>query len=87
MKGLSSNRIALKVGVIGPERNTACRRVRASFSPEMLQARAVKGLIRSINKRAVSVLLRYVYVVCVCCYSSECHTAFSYQEEAIGSLT
>ena len=40
---------------------TDCRRVRASFSPEILQAWAVKGLIRSINKPAVRGLLRYVY--------------------------
>ena len=30
--------------VIGPENYTVCRRVRASFSPEILQAGAVKGL-------------------------------------------
>ena len=37
--------MALKVDVIGPENNyTVCRRVRASFSPEIGQAGAVKGL-------------------------------------------
>ena len=45
MKGFSSKRIALKVDVIGPENNyTVCRRVRASFSPEVFQIGAVKEL-------------------------------------------
>ena len=47
MKGLPSKRIALKVDVfIGPEIILfAARRVRVSFSPETVQAGAVKGLI------------------------------------------
>ena len=40
MKGILSKLIALK----GPEKYTVRRRVRASFSPEVLQAGAVKGL-------------------------------------------
>ena len=35
--------VALKVDVIGPD-NIVCRRVRASFSPGILQAGAMKGL-------------------------------------------
>ena len=31
--------------VIGPGKHTACRRVRALFSPEIVQAWAVRGLI------------------------------------------
>ena len=46
---LSSERIFMKTHstegrcVIGPE-NTVCMRIRASFSPEILQALALKGL-------------------------------------------
>ena len=42
MKGFSSKHIALKVDVIGPE-NILC--ARAYFSPEILQAGAVTGLM------------------------------------------
>ena len=48
VKGFSSKRIALKVDVFvtGPKNNyTLCRRVPASFSPEILQSGAVKGLM------------------------------------------
>ena len=46
MKRFSLKCIALKLDVIGAENILcACRRVRASFSPEVLQAGAVKGLI------------------------------------------
>ena len=45
MKGLQSKGIALKVDVIGAENILrVCRRVHASFSPDILQARAMKGL-------------------------------------------
>ena len=50
VKGFSSIREALKVDVMGPEKNTVCRRVRASFSPEMLQAGAVEGLITRLRR-------------------------------------
>ena len=43
VKGFSSKQIALKVDVIGAENMVFCRHVRASFSPEILQAGAVKG--------------------------------------------
>ena len=38
--------------VTGPEKKyTVCRRVRASFSPEVLQARTVKGLVNGEHNR------------------------------------
>ena len=43
-KDFLSKRIALKIDVTGPLINTVWRRVRAYFSPEILQAGAVKGL-------------------------------------------
>ena len=46
MKGFSSKRIELKVAVIASEKYTFLRRVRASFSPGILHAGAVKGLER-----------------------------------------
>ena len=39
---------------IGPEKYTVCRHVLALFSPEILQAWAVKGLSRSILQRNFS---------------------------------
>ena len=45
VRGLSSQRIALKVDWYTTGKYTVCRRFRASFSPEILQAVAVKGLI------------------------------------------
>ena len=44
MKGSPSKHLAIKIDVNGQEKKTVCRRVRASFSPEILQAGAVKGL-------------------------------------------
>ena len=45
VKGSPSKSVELEIDVIGPENILfACRRVRASFSPEILQAAAVKGL-------------------------------------------
>ena len=44
MKRFSSKRIALKEDVLSDRKYTVCRRVRACFSPEVLRARAVKGL-------------------------------------------
>ena len=43
MKGVSLKRTALKADVTG--KYTVCRRVLASFRPEILQAGSVKGLI------------------------------------------
>ena len=40
VKGLSSQRTALKVDVIGAKNILLCRRVRACFSPDILQAAA-----------------------------------------------
>ena len=45
MKGFSSKHIALIADVIGAENYTVRRCVRASFSPEILQAGEVKGLM------------------------------------------
>ena len=45
IKGFSSKRIALKVDVLRTGKYTVCRHVRASFSPEILQAGAVKELM------------------------------------------
>ena len=45
VKGFSSKRTALKVDYYRTGRYTVCRRVCASFSPDVLQAGAVKGLI------------------------------------------
>ena len=45
MKGFShQKRIALKTDVTGPENYTVCRRDRASFSPEILQAGEAEGV-------------------------------------------
>ena len=51
MKGISSKNIVLKIDVIGLE-NTCmvCRCIRVSFSLEILQAGAVKGLTVDIYK-------------------------------------
>ena len=45
MKGFSSKGIALKTDVL-QDRKIDCRHARASFSLEMLQVEAVKGLIK-----------------------------------------
>ena len=37
--------MTLKVDVTGPRKYTVCRRVRASFSPEIVQAGTMKGLM------------------------------------------
>ena len=52
MKGISSKNIALKIDVIGLE-NTCmvCRCIPVSFSLEIVQAGAVKGLIVHIYKK------------------------------------
>ena len=63
VKGFSSIREALKVDVMGPEKNTVCRRVRASFSPEILQAVAVKGLSLMVVVDVVVVGVAVVMVV------------------------
>ena len=65
MKGLPSKRIALKADVKGPEKCTVCRRVLASFSPEILQAGAVKGLSKMFETvRTVSAAVdRYTFVL------------------------
>ena len=49
MKGSPSKLIALKTDVIGTGKYTVCRRVRASFSPEILQGGEVKGLTDGRN--------------------------------------
>ena len=54
VKGFSSKRTALKVDVL-QDRKIHCRRVRASFSPEILQAGAVKELIQLMSLRLVEV--------------------------------
>ena len=46
MKGFSLKHIALKADIIGAENIVFCRHVHASFSTEILQAGAVKGLSR-----------------------------------------
>ena len=65
MKGLSSQRIALKADVIGPEKKkTVCRQVPASFSRESLQAGAMKGLSVQLLPQCKCCLCR-VSVICV----------------------
>ena len=49
MKGFSSKHVALKIDVTGPENTLFCKRVSASFSPEILQAGALRGLIKTEN--------------------------------------
>ena len=50
MNGFLLRRTALKSRcVIGPEIYAVCRRVRAAFSPNILQAGAVKGLKKRSN--------------------------------------
>ena len=44
MKGFSSKRIVMKADCYRTGKGTVCRRVRTLFSPESLQAGAVKGL-------------------------------------------
>ena len=46
MKGSPSKRIALKIDVVGPENITVCRRVLSSFSLKIVQAGAVKRLMK-----------------------------------------
>ena len=53
MKGFSLKHIALRVDVIGAKKYTVCRRVRAFFSPEILQAGAVIRLILYLASFAV----------------------------------
>ena len=62
MKGFSSKRIILKVDCYGTGKYTVCRRVRAYFSPEILQAGAVKGLRK--NKTGGPVELSRVGTKC-----------------------
>ena len=50
MKGKHS---VLRVNVVGEKKYTVCRRVRAFFSPEILQAEAVMGLILYLASFAV----------------------------------
>ena len=51
VKGSPSKRSELKTDVIGPKKQTVFRRVRASVSPEILQAGAVKGLKKERKKK------------------------------------
>ena len=55
MKGFSSKRIALRNRCYRTGKYTGCRRVHASFSPEIVQAGVVKGLITDITGAAVGV--------------------------------
>ena len=50
MKGFSSKHIALKVDVIEAANAGKCRHVLSSFSPEISQAGAVKGLNKNLFK-------------------------------------
>ena len=56
MKGFSPKERELKGDVIGAENVLfAGRRVRAAFSPDILQAGAVKELINHVTKEQISV--------------------------------
>ena len=62
MKGFSSKHIILKVDCYSTGKYTVCRRVRAYFSSEILQAGAVKGLRK--NKTGGPVELSHVGTKC-----------------------
>ena len=76
--------------VTGPGQYTACRRVRAFFSPENLQASAVKGLRMATpgspsfwrRERLLSNLLFSFLVYCGCCFRFKC----VYNEELFAKI-
>ena len=56
VKGFSSKRTILKVDSFRTGKYAACRRMRALFSPEVLQAGAVKRLKRMLTSECLVVL-------------------------------
>ena len=73
VKGVSSKLIALKVDVIEPENILFCRRLRASFIPEIVEAGAVKGLngnidgklSSSVRQGIASLVVSTLFPICV----------------------